>query len=341
MALLLALLLGTALLFAWRQYGGAEAAPESIAVLPFRNLSNGDGYFAQGLSEEIQDQLTREPAFRVAGPASTAEFASETDPRKIGRSLGVDYLLQGSVRPGPDRVRINAALVRTKDGTRLWSETYDRRLNDILDIQSAIGLAVANGLKRRLIYTVPAARRPISGPAYALYLQARGLLRSDNPKSGQEALRLLQQVIKTDPGFAPAWSGVAEAIDLDARTKDTEGLIAAIPEGRKAAQRALQLDQNLAEAHEVLAGLSGGDTPEAIAHERRAAELSPRSAGGLRVLGMSQHVSGEFTKSLATHRRAHDADPMWSSPTRTVLDVMSELGDRAGAEAWVSQAFPR
>jgi TolB-like protein/DNA-binding winged helix-turn-helix (wHTH) protein len=340
----IALLLGLVLITGFGIYRlrsrSAQAEPASIAVLQFRNLSSGEGYFAQGLSEEIQDQLTREPAFRVAGPASTAQLGSETDPRKLGRSLGVDYLLEGSVQPGSGRVRINAALVRTRDGTRLWSATYDRKLDDVLDIQSAIGLAVANGLKRRLIYTATTARTPISGQAYALYLQARGLLRSDNPQSGQDALRLLQQVIRIDPGFAPAWSGVAQAIDLDARTKDTEGLIAAIPEARKAAERALQLDPNLADPHEALSDLSGGDTPEAIAHEIRAAALNPRSAEGLRALATSQHVSGEFAKSLATHRRSHDADPLWSAPTRTILDVMSELGDRAGAEAWINQAFP-
>jgi len=335
-----AVLLVTGLLLGWHRYGRSEAAPASIAVLPFRTLSSGEGYFAEGLSDEIQDQLTREPALRVAGSASASQAARETDPRKVGRSLGVDYLLEGTVRPNSGRVRISAALVRTSDGTRLWSESYDRKLDDMLDIQSAIGLAVANSLKRRLIYTVAAARPPISGPGYALYLQARGLVRSDNPQSGQEALRLLQQVIKTDPNFAPAWSAFAEAIDLDARTKDTEGLIEAVPEAQRAAVRALQLDKNLADAHEALAELSGGDTPEAIEHERRAAAMSPRSADGLRALATSQHVSGEFTKSLATHRRSHDADPMWSAPTRTILDIISELGDRAAAGAWVNQAFP-
>ena len=339
-ALVLAIMVAASLAFAWFRSDRAEATPASIAVLPFRNLSSGDAYFAQGLSEEIQDQLTREPALRVAGPASSTEAAGEADARKVGRSLGVDYLLEGSVRPGPGRVRISAALVRTKDGTRLWSETYDRKLDDILDIQSAIGLAVANSLKRRLIYTGAAASSPISGQAYVLYLQARGLIRSDDPQSGQEALRLLHQVIKTNPRFAPAWSAIAEAIDLDARTKDTEGLIAAIPQARQAAERALQLDGNLADAHEELAELSGGDTPEAIAHLQRAAALSPRSAYGLRAMATSQHVSGEFTKSLVNHRRAHDADPMWSAPTRTILDVISELGDRTGADAWVNQEFP-
>jgi TolB-like protein/DNA-binding winged helix-turn-helix (wHTH) protein len=338
-SLLVALLIASAAVGAWLRYGRAEAAPASIAVLPFRNLSGGDAYFAQGMSEEILDQLTREPGFRVAGSASTAQVAGESDLRKVGRSLGVDYVLEGSVRPGRDRVRISASLVRTSDGTRLWSETFDRKLDDALEIQSAIGQAVASGLKRRLVYTAAVAR-PINGRAYAIYLNARGLLRSDNPEAGQEALKLLREVIKIDPGFAPAWSSVAEAIDLDARTKDSEGLIAAIPQARAAAERALQLDPSLADAHRLLATLSGGDSPEAMVHQRRAAELDRRSGEGLVALALSQHVSGDFARSLVTQKRAHLADPLWSTPPRIALDVTSELGDRRGAEAWVQTAFP-
>ena len=337
-ALLVALVIAAALGFAWLRYRSAEAAPASIAVLPFRNLSGGDAYFAEGMSEEILDQLTREPAFRVAGPASSAQAADEADLRKVGRRLGVDYILQGSVRPGRDRVRINAALVRTSDGTRLWSQTYDRKLDDILGIQTAIGQAVATGLKRRLVAAAPA--RPIDGQSYALYLNARGLLRSDNPEAGQEALKLLRQVNKVNPGFAPAWTSVAEAIDLAARTKDSEGLIAAIPQARAAAERALQLDPTLTNAHYSLAMLSGGDTPEAMFHQRRAAQLEPRSAEGLLALAASQHVSGDFAQALASDKRAHAVDPLWSLPPRIVLDVTSELGDRRGAEAWVHADFP-
>jgi TolB-like protein/tetratricopeptide (TPR) repeat protein len=336
---LLAILLATALGAAWLGYRRAEATPASIAVLPFRNLSAGDSYFADGISEEILDQLTREPAFRVAGPASTAQVAGEADVRKVGRALGVDYILEGSVRPSRDQVRISAALVQTRDGTRLWSQTYDRNMTDILAIQSAIGEAVAGELKRRLVHTVATAP-PINGQAYVLYLNARGLLRSDNPEEGQEALKLLRQVIKVNPGFAPAWSSMAEAIDLDARTRDREGLIAAIPQARAAAERALQLDPNQAEAHRLLATLSGGDTPEAMFHQRRAAELDPRSGEGLVALAISQHVAGDFARALASHKRAHAVDPLWSTPQRNVLDVMSELGDRRGAETWVQTAFP-
>ena len=326
-------------LFSWLRYGRAEAAPASIAVLPFRNLSSGDQYFAQGLSEEILDQLTSEPAFRVAGPASTAEMASESDPRKLGRSLGVDYLLEGSVRPGRDRLRISAALIRTSDGTRLWSQTFDRAPDDILEIQSAIGQAVADGLKLRLVHTAPVTRA-IDGQSYALYLSARGLLRSQNPEAGQEAMRLLRAVIKTNPGFAPAWSELAEALELDSETKDREGVIGVIPQARQAAAHAIQLDPNLAEPHRALSALFGGDTPDAVANDVRAAALDPRSAEGLLSLSNAQHVSGDFAQSLASARRAHDADPLLAGPPRLVLNITAELGDHHAAEAWVKQGFP-
>ena len=146
MFVIVALVLAIALAASWYRFGRAQASPASIAVLPFRNLSAGTPYFAEGISEEILAQLTREPTFRVAGPASTEEFKAESDYRKIGRSLGVDYVLEGSVRPGTDHLRINAALVRTKDGTHVWSETYDRSPDDILQVQSAIAQAVARGL---------------------------------------------------------------------------------------------------------------------------------------------------------------------------------------------------
>jgi TolB-like protein/DNA-binding winged helix-turn-helix (wHTH) protein/tetratricopeptide (TPR) repeat protein len=334
----LALLLAGALVFSWFRYDRAEAAPTSIAVLPFRNLSAGDQYFAQGLSEEILDQLTSEPAFRVAGPASTAEMADETDPRKLGRSLGVDYLLEGNVRPGRDRLRISAALIRTSDGTRLWSQTFDRAPDDILEIQSAIGQAVADGLKLRLVHAAPI--RAIDGQSYVLFLNARGLLRSQNPVAGKEAMRLLREVIKANPKFAPAWSGYAEALELDSETMDREGVIAVIPQARRAAAHALQLDPNLAGAHRAISALAGGDTPEAIAHDMRAAALDPRSADGLLALSNAQHVSGDFAQSLVSARRAHDADPLLAGPPRVVLNLIAELGDRRGAEAWVGQGFP-
>lgn len=338
LALLALVLIGATVALAWSRFArGSE--PASIAVLPFRNLSNGDAFFAEGIGEEIMGQLAREPAFHVAGSASAAQFSGPSDPRKVGKALGVDYLLEGSVRPQGDRVRVNAALIRTSDRRRMWSETYDRKLDDILEIQSAIGQAVADGLRRNLVHAAPGAARSVNGEAYALYLSARGLLRAGNPQTAQDAIDLLRQSIQLDPGFAPAWSSLAQGMQLKGMTSGTEGLVAILPQAQNSARRALHLDPKLADAHGVLADLLGRDTPEGLAHLRRAAELDPRSGQGQIRKGQAHEISGEYAAGLAAYRRAHARDPLWPVPVRILVDVFAGMGDRPAADAIVKRGF--
>jgi TolB-like protein/DNA-binding winged helix-turn-helix (wHTH) protein/Flp pilus assembly protein TadD len=339
-AFLVLVLVAAGLTLSWSRLWRVEAAPASIAVLPFRNLSGGEPYFAEGVGEEILSQLSREPQFRVAGRVSSSQFGTDPDVREVARRLHVDYVLEGSVRTQGDRVRVNANLTRSSDGIRLWSDSYDGNLDDIFAIQQRTGRAIAGALRRRLVHTPPGGARTVDGEAYALYLNARGLVRSRNPQSGQDAIGLLQQAIRLDPGFAPAWSSLAEALQLDGRTKGTEGLIAVLPRAHRAARRALQLDPNLAEAHGVLAMLLGNDSPEAVAHLRRAAELDPRSGEGLIRLGAAHYISGEYAEGMAAYRRARDLDPLWPVPVRILVDVTSEMGDRTAAEAVARRGLP-
>ena len=336
-ALVLALLLAGALVFGWLRYGRAEASPASIAVLPFRNLSASDQYFAQGIGEEILGQLAREPQFRVAGSMSSSQVAKDGDVRAAARRLNVEYVVEGSVRRQGERVRVNADLLRAKDGLRLWSETYDGGLQDVIAIQQRIGTSIAGALKRKLIAS---ASRPVNGEAYALYLNARGLVRTGNPQSGQDAATLLREAIRLDPSYAPAWAGLADALQLDGRTKGNEGLVAAWPEAYDSARHALQLDPNLADAHGVIGELLGNESPQAIAHLRRAAALDPRSGQGLMWLATAEIGSGEFAKSIVTVRRAHEADPLWPNPLRGLVDDLAANGDRAGVDALIRASFP-
>ena len=330
-AALLAVLLSG--LFVWmRQPSG----PASIDVLPFRDLSKNNAYFADGLSEEILGRLAREPAFRVAGRASTAQFTAQSDPKDVRQKLHVDYILEGSVRTDGGRVRINASLVRTRDGMRLWSDTYERRLADTLQIEAAIGEAVASGLKRRLIQSP---LKAINGEAYALYLNARGLLRSANPQSGHEAVMLLQQAVRIDPNFAPAWSSLAEALLLDGRTKGPKGLMDVLPTAQAAAVRALRLDPNLGQAHAVLSQILGTETPEAVAHLRRAAELEPRTAEGQISGALAAEISGNYEAALAGLRLAQKLDPLSPLPVRALIGVTTVMGDRQTAEAVAAQSL--
>jgi TolB-like protein/DNA-binding winged helix-turn-helix (wHTH) protein len=317
----------------------SQEEPASIAVLPFRNLSAGDPYFAQGIGEEILGQLAREPLFQVAGSTSSMQIGQNPDIRQAARKLNVDYIVEGSVRRQGNQVRVNADLLRASDGVRLWSDSYDGTLDDILQIQGAIGNAVANGLSRKLVNPASAGARPLNGEAYALYLNARGLVRSGNPQSGEDAVTLLKETIRLDPLYAPAWASLAEALLLTGRTKGNEGMIAVMPEASNAARRAMQLDPNLAEAHAVYADLVGNDSPEGIAQMWRAGLLSPSSGEGMMRRGMALHASGRFPQAYAAFRRAHELDPLWSMPTRSIGDNQAWVGDRPGAEAFIRREY--
>ena len=213
--LLLVIFVGAALAVTWSRFGGAQNAPASIALLPFRNLSSGDPYFAEGIGEEILGQLSREPQFRVAGRSSSREFGPDADAREVARRLNVEYVVEGSVRKQGDRVRVNADLVRASDGSRLWSDSFDGKLDDIFAIQQQIGGAVAGALRRRLVRT-PALSGPLvtNGEAYNLYLTARGLIRTRNKDVFVTSSNLLRDAIKLDPNYAPAWASLAESTYL-------------------------------------------------------------------------------------------------------------------------------
>lgn len=341
-AALLALILIAGLTFAWQRFGRAEAAPASIAVLSFRNLSSGDPYFAEGIGEEIVGQLAREPQFRVAGRASSREFGADADAREVARRLDVDYVLEGSVRTQGDRVRVNANLVRAEDGTRLWSDSYDGRLDDIFAIQRRIGGAIAGALRRKLV-RAPALTGPLvtNGEAYNLYLTARGLIRTRNRKVATTASNLLREAINIDPGYAPAWASLADAIYLEPRPEPYEGFIGKIAQGQGYARHSLRLAPDLAEAHRTLGMLLGFGSPEAQAHFRRAAELDPSSAENLVALGSMLGAKGEFNQELAAYKRAGELDPLWFHTVGALGIALAEMGDRAEAEAVARRGFAK
>ena len=340
-AVLLALVVvAAALMFNWSRLGRVDAAPASIAVLTFRNLSDGAPYFAEGIGEEILGQLSREPQFRVASGTSSRHFGQDPDIRKVGRRLSVDYVLEGSVRTQGDQVRVNANLVRTNDGIRLWSDSYDGSLDDIFAIQQRIGGSIAGALKRKLVRT-PASSGPLvtNGDAYSLYLTARGLIRTRNRQVGHTAANLLRDAIKLDPGYAPAWASLASAVQLEAAWKGHDSSVAATKQAQRYARHALRLSPDLAEAHATLGTALGFGTPESQAHLRRAAELNPNSAENMISLGAVYSAEGEFDRELAAYRRAHRLDPMWFRTVGATALAIAEMGDRPEAEVVARRGF--
>lgn len=332
-AALLLLVLAVAGFFVWQQRGRA-AEPASIAVLPFRNLGTSDPYFAEGIGEEILGQLAREPQFRVAGSSSSSQFGANPDIDEVARRLDVDYVLEGSVRKQGDQVRVDAGLVRASDGMRLWSDSYDGKLDDIFAIQREIGAAIAGALQRRLV-RAPALSGPLvtKGEAYNLYLTARSLIRTRNRRVGPTAVDLLRDALRIDPGYAPAWASLAEATQLQGALGDHESFIAALRKANGYARHAVTLAPDLAEAHRALGHTVGYGEPESVAHIRRAAALEPNNAENLISLASTFSARGEFERELASYRRANEFDPLWYRTTGTLAIAIAERGNRAEAEA--------
>jgi TolB-like protein len=233
-------------------------ATPSIAVLPFVDMSSGKDqqYFTDGLSEELLNGLAKIPELRVTGRTSSFQFrGTNEDPRVIGQKLNVATLLQGSVRKEGTNLRIAVQLLNVTDGFHIWSETYDRTLDDVFAVQGEIARSVARALERTLLGE-KASARPLDADAYNLGLQAFYLLKSPTEKTTREAKALVEQALKRDPEYAAGWDALAyvhmrefEQAQTFADKQTALGL------QERALDRALALDPELVEAHARLARL--------------------------------------------------------------------------------------
>jgi len=264
----------------------ADSGPVTIAVLPFVNMSSDpeQEYFSDGITEEILNRLARIRELQVAARTSVFSFkGQDQDIRKIAEMLGVSTILEGSVRRDGEQVRITAQLIRASDGFHLWSESYDRKLENIFAIQDDISSQIAKALQISLGITKNEAGRPektVNPEVYDLYLKARGLHRQ---RTGLlDALELFQKALEIDPQFAPAWAGLAHSYDvvefyLTAETLENLGDIRA--KSLAAAQKALQLDPDLATALHAMGNnlWLQGEWAAAMESYERALQLDPGS----------------------------------------------------------------
>ncbi len=236
----------------------AEAQLPSIAVLPFVNMSSDpeQDYFADGISEEILNSLARVSGLKVAGRTSAFAFKGKNeDLRLIGEALGVENILEGSVRKQGDQVRITAQLVQVADGFHLWSDTYDRTLNDIFAIQDEIANAILQQTRIQLLEGESITSIRVNPIAYQNYVAAKQRIHERTKGGLKVAMNLLRDAVELDPGFAGAWAQLGIATML---SSDGFGSYGDIPEkeanrtGREYLERSLELDPALAEG---LAGM--------------------------------------------------------------------------------------
>jgi TolB-like protein/Tfp pilus assembly protein PilF len=297
--------------------GPIDSAEKSIAVLPFNDLSaaKDHAYFGEGIAEELLGALAKVDGLRVAARRSSFWFKDkEADLREIATKLNVEHVLEGSVRRDGNRVRITAELIDACDGFTIWSEIYEREMHGIFVLQDEITRSIVDTLKLKLAIAPPGPSR--SPDAYDDYLQ--GLFYSD--KSTEEALRrsleFFERAVEKDPYFSRTWTGIAKSWLwlADAYVPPLE----AYPKVRDAAESALRLNDEEAEAHVYLAEtkrILDWDLDGAEAEFNRAAEIEPNSTPSNYFIAVLYAARGDRDKALAYLRRTAKIDPasLWVS----------------------------
>ncbi|MCH9027894.1 MAG: tetratricopeptide repeat protein [Proteobacteria bacterium] len=294
----------------------------SIAVLPFINMSPDPNqeYFSDGISEEILNLLVRVEGLSVASRTSAFSFKGQgLSLDEIARELGVDYVLEGSVRKDLDNVRITAQLIDASTDRHLWSETYDRELTSIFAIQDEISGSIVEALRTTLgidIQKITTTRVPTTNmDAYEAFLKARELFMSRDGLALRQSLEIYQQAIERDPGFARAWEGLAATYAVlpyyTPEGYEVVSLEESNRESTKAARKALELDPALSMPHAVLGiMLSRTDNFEyALRELDTAIELNPRESTAWMWRGMRMAALGYLEGSLEYFREAYRLDP--------------------------------
>jgi serine/threonine-protein kinase len=305
----------------------APSAPleRSIVVLPFVDMSpaRDNEYFSDGMTEELINALANIEGLRVVSRTSAFAFkGKDMDVREIGSRLKVATALEGSVRKEGDRLRITAQLVNASDGYHLWSETYDRELKDVFEIQEEISRAIAEALRVELAGDKPIlspARRTKSLEAYNLYLKGRYSWERRSAADMDSAIRYFNESIALDSNFALAYSGLADVYTILWIFKPVPPS-ETLPRARAAARKALEIDSTLAEAHASLAQVLRLQDFDWVGSERefrRALELDPDYATGHYFYAISLAAQGRLDEALAQARQAEELDPL--SPIATIM----------------------
>jgi TolB-like protein/cytochrome c-type biogenesis protein CcmH/NrfG len=293
--------------FAYDKIAEQPVPEPSIAVLSFDDLSpQGDQeYFAEGVAEELLNKLAKLGNLRVISRSSSFALRDEgLSAPEIAQRLNVSYVLEGSVRKDGEHVRITAQLIDARTDTHLWSETFDRTLDDVFAIQDQISARVAQELQVRILHSA-AESASTSTVAHELHLQGLSLLARRESVGLVRAQDLFEQVIALDPAYAPAYAGLAEAIVWsDANLAGASRIEAAV-------NRALELDPGNADALAALGLLRSdqGRNEEAREAYERAIATNPNHALALRLLGRS-HATSDPAQFYALARKAYFADPL-------------------------------
>jgi TolB-like protein/Flp pilus assembly protein TadD len=322
---------------------GGPAAGPSIAILPFVDLSpaKDQEYLADGLAEELQSTLARIPELKVVARTSSFQFKGKNeDARDVGRKLDVATLLEGSVRKAGDRVRITVQLVKTADGFHLWSDTFDRQLDDIFAVQDEIARSVAGALRVELLSgAAPAVKtpsQPHEAEAYSLYLEGRHLRNyMRTPEGRRDGIQAFERAVQLDPGLARAWVSLAE-LRIAQASQGEAPVEASFRQARREVEKALELEPNRGEAYSALCSIEMEYAWDFAAAEAACQEALELGSGTVSILGQAgnlEGVLGRLDEALRLLRRAVELDPLSVSAHYNLGRMHWYRGELDAAEA--------
>jgi TolB-like protein/Flp pilus assembly protein TadD len=321
-----------------------ETAERSIAVLPFNDLSEkGDQvYFCEGIAEEILNALCKIGNLRVAARITAFQLGREqADVRTIGDKLNVRAVMQGSVRKSGDMLRITVELVNTADGYHLWARQYDRRLEDIFDIQEEIANSIAGALSVTLKQKSFSERQPVDPKAYDFFLRGQSFFARQTSECNRQARNMFRQALEIEPEFGRAWAGLAytygfEYMYFNASDVNRE-------EALRTSRKALALAPDLAESH-VAAGMAHCMIREfrrSEAEFETAAELDPQNFDAWYFAGRAKIHQGEIKRALELFQTAAGVRPEDYQSVLLQAQLYNSLGDEKAAREVSRQGVER
>ena len=290
---------------------------KSLAVLPLENLSADpqQEYFADGMTDELITNLAKLAAVRVISRSSIMQYKHAHKPvAEIGRELNVDGVVEGTVARSGNSVRITAQLIRAASDQHLWADEFQGDLRDVLTLQSQVAQGIATQIRLKLTQPQPNNPRPINSEAYEYYLKGRYSFSERLSKEGNEnAIRYFEMAIENAPNYAPPYAGLAHCYAMGFFQGMELSPREAWSKGAAAAKKALELDDQLAEAHIAMANIRfrfDWNWPEAEREFRRGLELSPNDALGHDSYLIFLGIMGRFDEAMAEAMRARELDPL-------------------------------
>jgi adenylate cyclase len=304
----------------------SEGRKPVLAVLPFRSLDAQDESLVAGIWEDTRTAIGRNPQLIVLGPNTAKQLAEKGEG---ATRKAADYLVEASVRTAGDRIRVSADLVRTSDGEQVWSQDFDRKLDDVFALQSQVAREIEGRIRGRLAEKGGKLPEHIatSGEVYALYSDARAKIRTRDYGLYQAARVQLEQVIKQDPNFAPGWATLSELYGMMVPSQKN---FVAVDPSEAYARKAIELAPNLSAGHSALALALKLKGPVARSELQRAIDLDPNDFESLNWLAGMLNEQGRKKEAIEVYARAMKIEPLFWPVVLNLYEVLRDSGDEKG-----------